>query len=103
GRGLTSRLSLLPAMNFEVKEAFGVAGPELPLSSVFVTTRDGIRVTEEGDSAAPTLNGWVLHDRNHNGRIPFTVSDARTGRETHALIQLGTVQWRWTGAGLVES
>jgi hypothetical protein len=103
GRGFTSRLSLLPAMNFEVKEATGVAGPELPLSSVFVTTRDGIRVTEEGDSASPTSSGWVLHDRNHNGRIPFTVRDARTGRETHALIRLGTVQWRWTGAGLAES
>lgn len=103
GRGFTSRVSLLPAMDFEVKEALGVAGPELPLSSVFITTRDGIRVTEEGDSASPTSNGWVLHDRNHNGRIPFTVTDARTGRETHALIRLSTVQWRWTGAGLVES
>lgn len=100
GRGFTSRLSLLPAMGFKVEEAAGVAGPELPLSSVFVTTRDGIRVTEEADSASPTSNGWVLHDRNRNGRIPFTVTDTRTGRETHALIQLGTVQWRWTGVGL---
>lgn len=103
GRGFTSRLSLLPAMSFEVNEASGVAGPELPLSSVFVTTRDGIRVTEEGDSASLTSGGWVLHDRNRNGRIPFTVTDARTGRETHALIRLGTVQWRWIGAGMVES
>ncbi|MCC6959789.1 MAG: hypothetical protein IT301_08080 [Dehalococcoidia bacterium] len=102
GRGFTSRLSLLPAMGFKVEEAQGVAGPELPLSSVFVTTRDGIRVTEEADSASPTSNGWVLHDRNRNGRIPFTVTDTRTGRETHAVIQLGTVQWRWTGVGLVQ-
>lgn len=102
GRGFTSHLSLLPAMTFDVNDVPGIAGPELPVSSVFVTTRDGIRVTEEGDAATPKSDGWVLHDRNRNGRIPFTVTDTRTGRQTHALIQLGTVQWRWTGVGLVQ-
>lgn len=103
GRGFASRISLLPPMTFEVDETPGVAGPELPAARVFVATRDGIRVVEEEDTATAAPDGWVLHDRNHNGRIPFTVRDSRTGRDTNALIQLGTVQWRWTGSGVTES
>ena len=102
GRGFTTRLSLLPEMTFEVLPegaGMGIAGPELGLASVLVRTRDGIRVLEEEDSAAPAEGGWMLQDRNHNGRIPFTVRDSGTERETSALIRLETVQWRWLVAG----
>lgn len=95
GRGFVARLSLLPAMEFQISDRPGIAGPELAPSSVFVATRDGIRVLESEDVASPALSGWVLHDRNRNGRIPFTVEDTRTGRETSGLIRLNTVQWRW--------
>jgi hypothetical protein len=98
GRGLSARLSLLPEMEFDVDERPGVAGPQLEPSRVFVKTRDGIHVLEEADSATPARDGWLLHDLNRNGRIPFTVQDARTGREATAVIRLSTVQWRWIGA-----
>lgn len=98
GRGFTAHLSLLPDMTFEADERPGIAGPELEPAQVFVRTRDGIRVLEE-DTAVPAAGGWVLHDRNRNGRIPFTVEDTRTGRQASAMIQLRTVQWRWHGAG----
>jgi hypothetical protein len=97
GRSLAARIALLPNMTFSLDEAPGVAGPELKPASVVVTTRDGVEVVEEGDTAAPSPEGWILHDRNQNGRIPFTVTDSRTGRTTRALIQLPTVQWQWSG------
>ncbi len=97
GRGLSVRLSLLPEMNLNVEEVTGVAGPELPEARVIVMTGDHIRVLEHGDVAEVCPQGWVLRDRNRNGRIPFSVRDSRTGREAAAIIQLPVVEWRWVG------
>ncbi len=97
GRGLSARLSLLPEMNLHVEEVTGVAGPELPEARVIVMTGDHIRVLEQGDVAEVCPQGWVLRDRNRNGRIPFSVRDSRTGREAAATIQLPVVEWRWVG------
>jgi len=103
GRGLSRGLSLLPDMRFEVEDRPGIAGPELRASRVFAQTRDGVRVLEEGDVAAPALGGWFLRDQNRNGRIPFTVEDSRTGREATAMIRLSTIQWQWTSPGVPAS
>lgn len=102
GRSAEFILDLLPAMEFQVDEHPGVAGPDLAVSTVDITTRDGISVLEEGDFVEPRPDGWRLYDRNRNGRIPFTVRDTATGRETMAAIRLNVAQWRWVGRGLEQ-
>ncbi|PFG73093.1 hypothetical protein [Tepidiforma thermophila] len=100
GRSAEFILDLLPDMDFQVDEHPGVAGPNLAVSTVDITTRDGISVLEEGDFVEPPPGGWRLYDRNRNGKIPFTVRDIATGRETTATIRLAVAQWRWAGLGL---
>ncbi|MCL6646110.1 MAG: hypothetical protein K6U88_14300, partial [Dehalococcoidia bacterium] len=102
GRSGEFTLALLPAMEFEVNEYPGTAGPDLAVATVDVTTREGIRVLEEGDLVEPRPDGWRLYDRNRNGRIPFKVRDTATGRETTATIRLNVAQWRWVGRGLTH-
>lgn len=103
GRGLTAQLALLPRMTFLVDARAGIAGLHLAPSKVHVTTREGIRVLEVDDAATASGDGWELEDRNRNGRIPFTVIDSDTGRETAAMVVLPTVQWQWFRTGEASS
>lgn len=104
GLGVRKRISILPAgMRWlEVPLAPEVRRPaessELtPRPRVVVVQAPGdVRVCESGDRETPGTDGtWTLEDRDLDGRIPFTVRDARTGREAAAVVVLPAVEWRW--------
>lgn len=95
GQDFAARLHLLPDMTFHVPPDPSFAGKGFPVRRASVETPAHIEVLEERDEARRSDGGWVLEDRNRNGRIPFTVRDPRSGRETSAGLLLPTVRWRW--------
>jgi hypothetical protein len=107
GLGVRKRISILPAgMRWiEVPLAPEVRRPaessELaPRPRVVVVQAPGdVLVCESGDRGTSGTDGtWTLEDGDLDGRIPFTVRDARTEREASAVIVLPTVEWRWRSA-----
>jgi len=97
GLSISARLALLPALDIVVSDDPAICIRNGLVREVVVDTPDPIMVLEQGDEARQVDGSWVLYDKNRNGRIPFTVRDLRTLRQTTAVFLLPTAHWRWRG------
>lgn len=103
GQSHQTRLHLLPAMEFIGADTPAIAGANTAPRQVLVATDGDLEVLEDCDLATREGDGWLLEDRNRNGRLPFTIRDPRSGRTTSAVISLPTVHWRWRDQGVAKA